>query len=254
MSDATSLTVSFLHSVTRITSIQNGQQISIATGFFYARNEDIYLVTNRHVVLDNARPDTLRVRLHSDPNDMTRNTDFDIPLSSRQQVRWHDHPDYRANGIDIAVVEVDRQALENGHVFTTLSALHFLHQRFAVLPAEDVMIIGFPEGYSDRLHNLPVIRNAMISSVYGIDFDGEPYFLVDANLHCGMSGSPVITKPKSSWPTNEGIYRYTSGSVYFLGVLSSEALYPPGRPQPLGLGHVWYAHLIEEIIDSFGGS
>ena len=41
--------------VALIVQIQNGQPIGTATGFFYLKNDTVYLVTNRHVVLDEAK-------------------------------------------------------------------------------------------------------------------------------------------------------------------------------------------------------
>ena len=42
-----------------------------ATGFFFQRDDRLFLVTSRHVVLDEAsnhRPDRLEVELHMDSN------------------------------------------------------------------------------------------------------------------------------------------------------------------------------------------
>jgi S1-C subfamily serine protease len=239
-----------------IIQIQSGQPVGTATGFFYVRNDIIYLVTNRHVILDEEKgikPDVLRVKLHVDPNDMTNNVDFDIPLYSAILARWHVHPDYVTKKIDIAVIEIDQKALRAGHFFKGLSTSNFLPKEYVIQPGEDVMVIGFPRGLSDSTHNLPLIRNAMISSAYGVEFQGSPFFLIDANLHPGMSGSPVITKPKNTWPDNKGNINILSGSpMYFLGVHSATlGLTLSSGEEPLGLGTVWYGYLIEEIIDSF---
>lgn len=245
-----------LVTVTLIIQIQDGQQVGTATGFFYIRNDVVYFVTNRHVIVDEEKgikPHTLRVKLHLDPNDMTKNVDFDIPLYSAGLARWHVHPDYTVKKIDVAVVELDQRALRAGHFLKGLSASNFFPKKYVIQPGEDVMVIGFPRGLSDSTHNLPLVRNAMISSAYGFDFRGNPFFLVDANLHPGMSGSPVITKPKNVWPDEKGNIDFLTGSpMYFLGVHSATlGLTLPSGEEPLGLGTVWYGYLIEEIIDSF---
>jgi len=239
-----------------IIQIQSGQTVGTATGFFYVRNDVVYLVTNRHVVLDEEKgikPDTLRVKLHEDPNDMTKNVDFDIPLYSASLAKWHVHPDYKTKKIDVAVIEIDQRALRAGHFIKGLSSSNFLPKGYVIQPGEDVMVIGFPRGFSDSTHNLPLVRNAMISSAYGVDFQSNPFFLIDANLHPGMSGSPVITKPKNVWPDDKGNIKLLTGSpMYFLGVHSATLSLPlTSGEEPLGLGTVWYGYLIEEIIDSF---
>jgi len=113
------------------------------------------------------------------------------------------------------------------------------------------MVIGFPRGLSDSKHNLPLVRNALVSSAYGINFEEAPMFLVDANLHPGMSGSPVLTKPKNIWPDRQGNTNMLTGSpTYFLGVFSATLSVKVSATQEeaLGLGAVWYAKLIEDII------
>jgi S1-C subfamily serine protease len=242
--------------VTLILQMQNGQAVGSATGFFYERNGSLYLVTNRHVVMDETKsikPDLLKVKLHTDPNDLTKNGDVDIPLYSNGIAKWHVHPDYSAKKIDIAVIEVDSSKLKP-YFFKALSAAIFLHKDYSLAMGEDVMVIGFPRGLSDSKHNLPINRSAMISSAYNINFQGSPLFLVDGNLHPGMSGSPVLTRAKSIWQASDGSHKaYNEPISFFLGVFSATlgVTLPTGQQEPLGLGTVWYGYLIEEIIHSF---
>jgi S1-C subfamily serine protease len=241
--------------VALVLQIQNGQPIGTATGFFYTKNDTIYFVTNHHVVIDETKgikSDLLKVRLHTDPNDLTKNGDVDIPLYTNGAAKWHVHPDYSTKKIDIAIVEIDQDSLKP-YYFKALSVAVFLPKQFPLALGEDVMVIGFPRGVSDTTHNLPINRSAMISSAHRIDFRGNPQFLVDANLHPGMSGSPVMTRAKSIWATSDGdLKAYKEPVPYFLGVLSDTlgVNLPTGQQEQLGLGTVWYGYLIEEIIDS----
>lgn len=233
--------------------IQGNQPVGTATGFFYLKDDAVYLITNRHVLRDEQkghRPDTLRLRMHADPNDLAKNVDFDLPLYSKGVSLWFTHPIYPNPPIDIAVVTLDQARIKLGHFFRGLSKQNFLPDNLVIGPGEDVMAIGFPRGLSDSTHNLPILRNAMIASAYGVPFQGQPMFLIDANLHPGMSGSAVLTKPKNTWQTKEGATAILTGTpIYLLGVhsatLSSNL---PTGVEPLGLGTVWYANLIEEII------
>lgn len=242
--------------VTLILQIQNGQPVGSATGFFYEKNASLYLVTNRHVVLDetkNIKPELLRLKLHKDPNDLTKNIDIDIPLYSDGKAKWHSHPDYSAKKIDIAIIEIDSEKLKP-YSFKALSASTFLRKDYSLAMGEDVMVLGFPRGLSDAKHNLPINRSAMIASAYSVDFQGNPYFLIDANLHPGMSGSPVFTRAKSIWLAADGSHKaYNEPVSFFLGVHSATlgVTLPTGQQEPLGLGAVWYGYLIEEIIASF---
>ena len=224
------------------------------TGFFYTKNDVVYLVTNRHVVLDEEkglRPDALSLRLHTDPADLTKTAEFRVPLYTSGKPAWHVHPSYDETKIDVAVVEVD-QAIR-GFSIKTLSTGNFFPPEYVIRAGEDVMLIGFPLAYSDAKHALPIVRNGMIASTYGLDFQGLPLFVLDANVQPGTSGSPVFTKPKNIWTTADGGQAFLTGDpVYFLGVFSGTLRSPsrPDEPDPMGLGAVWYARTIEEIIDS----
>ena len=57
-----------------------------------------------------------------------------------------------------------------------------------------VLIVGFPLGFHDTLHHLPVARQAVIASAFGIRFQGQGYFLTDGQLHRGTSGAPVVSR------------------------------------------------------------
>ena len=244
--------------VSLIVQIQTGRPVGTATGFFYVKNDVVYFVTNRHVVLDEAKgikPDLLRLKLHTDPNDLTKNADADIPLYSKGVAQWHVHKDFAAKGIDIAVIEIDQKKFKSGLLIKALNSTNFLPKDLRITTGEDVIVIGYPRGLSDVTHNLPIVRNATISSAYGIEFQSNPLFLVDANLHPGMSGSPVVTKPKDVWPDIQGGTRFFTGSpTFFLGVFSATlgVNLPTGQQEQLGLGTVWYGNLIEEIADSIG--
>jgi len=142
--------------VSLITMIQGGKPVGTATGFFHTRNNALYFVTNRHVVVEEAKglkADILRVRLHTDPNDLTKNVDRDITLYKDGKATWHVHKDYAKRAMDIAVIEVDANSLTNGAYIKALSASNFLPEEFLINPGEDVMVIGFPRGLSDSTHN-----------------------------------------------------------------------------------------------------
>jgi hypothetical protein len=252
--------------VALVTMLQGGQDVGTATGFFYAKDNTSYFVTNRHVVIDEKKglkADALRVRLHADQHDLTKNVDRVMPLYQDGRPRWHVHKDYPRVPIDIAVIEYDRKLLLQGTVIRTLHKKSiYAKERSVFAPGDDIIVLGFPRGVSDITHNLALMRNALIASPYGINFGGRPMFLVDANLHPGMSGSPVMTKPRTWVPIEKGgVSIYQTPVSSFLGVFSAtlSAVIPVKaekkeeqgvKEEALGLGAVWYAELVEEIIDN----
>jgi S1-C subfamily serine protease len=232
-----------------------GNTIGKATAFFYEKGTDLFLVTNQHVVRDDAAmliPDTLRLRLHTDQNDVTKNADFDVPLYAGADRLWKTHSTYPQ--ADVAVLKLNRAKIQPQFFITAWSQANFLPKEYPLDPGVDIFIMGYPLGFHDTHNNLPLFRNAMIASAYRTFFGNLPLFLTDANLHPGTSGSPVISKPKNAWVDDQGNTHLTSGTTYYLlGVHSATlGVTPAGQQQiPLGLGAAWYASLIEEIVSQF---
>ena len=238
-----------------ITMLQGGKDIGTATGFFYLKNETTYFVTNRHVVADETKglkPDALRLKLHTDARNVTKNVERTIPLYDNAKPKWHVHRDYPKVPIDIAVIEIEPKQLEGTIIKTLSREAFFPRDKYILAPGEDIMVLGFPRGFSDEKHNLGLLRNALISSAYGVDFNGLPLFVIDANLHPGMSGSPVMPKPKTILPTKTGHAMSQTPVTFFLGIFSAtiSKVLPARQEEALGLGIVWYSNLIEQIIDA----
>jgi len=236
--------------VSFVEQVKGGNAMGSATGFFYTRGDDLFLVTNKHVVRDEDRgvlPDLLRLRLHQDANDLTKNGVYDVPLYASGQPLWKGPPQPQI--ADVALLRLNRPEITRTFLIKALSAASFLPERYVLHPGEDVFVMGYPLGFYDERHNLPVFRNAMIASVHGVAFEGLPLFLTDANLHPGTSGSPVITKPKSTWVDEAGNTALVTGTVYYLVGIHSGTWEPRGVP--VGLGAAWYANLIEDAAASF---
>jgi hypothetical protein len=98
------------------------------------------------------------------------------------------------------------------------------------------------------LNNLPIVRRATIASSFSHPFKGNPYFLTDARLHRGMSGSPVITR--TARPSQQ-IFGQTEFEWRLLGVHSS-TLDVSDRDsmhdERLALNMTWYASLIPQML------
>jgi hypothetical protein len=84
---------------------------------------------------------------------------------------------------------------------------------------EDVLIMGYPLGkYYDEAYNLPIVRNGIVASAYPVPYKNNPYFLVEARLHKGTSGAPIVTKFKNIWKTIDGKTITNGFAFYLLGV------------------------------------
>jgi hypothetical protein len=187
---------SLLLSVTRVTTLFGQQRLTNATGFFFARDGRLFLVTNRHVVLDEAsghHPDRLEIELHVAPENVAETTQFSIPLYRNGKSVWREGRD-SAGTIDVVAVELERPALPQTLLSHPFTPAHLVQQLDQVEVGTSVLIVGFPLGFHDALHRLPVARQAVIASAFGIRFQGHGYFLTDARMHRGTSGAPVVAR------------------------------------------------------------
>jgi len=82
---------SLLLAVTRVSTMSQYKPLTNATGFFFQRDEKLFLVTCRHVVLDEAnqhRPERLEIELHVDPENVAVTSQFSVPLYRDKKPLW----------------------------------------------------------------------------------------------------------------------------------------------------------------------
>lgn len=58
--------------------------------------------------------------------------------------------------------------------------------------AEDVLMVGYPDGIWDSANNLPLLRRGMTATHACLDFCGSPEGVIDIAAIGGSSGSPVL--------------------------------------------------------------
>ncbi len=175
-----------------------------ATGFFYRHRGQLYFITNRHAVFDVEEcffPDELVLSLHKETG-ISR--DFSIKLHDSNCKRvWLEHPQYQY--VDIAVIPIKEEKIkeEKFHI-TAFSKDYDLPGDRYISIGDYLLVVGYPLGIHDSKHNTPIIRSAIMASVYPLPFRGKPYFLIDSCLHEGTSGSPVLLQPTT-------VIRYIDG-------------------------------------------
>jgi hypothetical protein len=246
------------------------REVSQGTGFFFANMkpdqpkeaETVFLVTNYHVVTGHApgsraarAGDRIRFALHGSVDDLEDKRVFDLPLYDVQgQPVWamsesSPHADVVLiplpprvyAGIPLYVFTVDHTTVD-----------------IKIRPTSGATLLGYPYGFFDTKHLLPIWKTGHIASEPDVDFEGEPTFLVDVSAFPGMSGSPVLAVSSGLYETEEGTMR--SGRVLrLLGIFSSMPVVIQNRTDTTGastdatietslqLGYVWKASVIAEI-------
>ncbi len=214
-----------------------------ASGFFFERDERLFLVTSRHVLFDEPsahHPDRIEIVLHTDGANLTRSAVFSILLYREGLAVWRQGRD-SGGDVDMAVIEIDRAALPQGALLHAFTPAHLQSALADVGVGTPLLVVGFPLGFHDTLHHLPVVRQAVIASAFGVRFQGQGFFLTDARTHRGTSGAAVVMRAP---PGQAG-----TGTLpwMLLGVHSGRLDLLPRDVQHdevLGLNCAWYADIL----------
>ncbi len=180
----------------RVFTFNQQQFLTNASGFFFRRDDRLFLVTSRHVMIDEPSghfPDRLEIELHIDAENMALSTGYSIPLYRDGIGLWRQGID-SGGLVDVAVIEIDTGALPETAVYSAFSPQHLYAPEEQVEVGSRLLVVGFPLGFHDTLHHMPVVRHAILASSFGLRFQGMGYFLTDARTHRGTSGAPVVMR------------------------------------------------------------
>lgn len=220
-----------------------------ATGFFYLSDKgELYLITNRHVVYDEEShhfPDKLRLYIRSDKRYLSKIKTIELKLWSRAGKKlWKHSKSYPV--ADVIALKVPLEDIAGCFYFyflkdDILDSPHSIPGRGIGLGLQ-ALALGYPLGFYDKMNHFPMARMASIATWPWLNYDKKPCFLIDAKLHPGMSGSPVISAPGTihKKTVSQG-QSSTDKESYLLGIFSATW-------QQLGLNIVWHASIIENIL------
>jgi hypothetical protein len=237
--------------VTRVTTILGERTLTSATGFFFEREGRLFVVTSRHVVLDEPSkhlPERIEIELHVDPENVAETVQFSIPLYSGGKSVWREGLD-SAGAIDVVALELERAALPERMLLQAFTPAHLLGELDGVEMGTRVLIVGFPLGVHDTLHRLPVARQSVIASAFGMRFQGMGYFLTDARLHRGTSGAPVVARRPAAGDGRADL------PWILLGVHASRldvANRDAAQDESLDLNLAWYADILMTLTQAPG--
>nr|MDP2192319.1 trypsin-like peptidase domain-containing protein [Rhodoferax sp.] len=231
---------SLLLTTAQVSTFDGTRRLICACGFFFERDGHVFLVTSRPVVIDKPSrhfSNRIQIEFHNDAQDLARTMVFSVPLYQDGMSVWHQGSD-AAGEIDVAVIELERAALPKSVLLRSFTPAHLQGSLQEVEVGSSLLVVGFPLGFHDTLHHLPVVRQAVIASSFGLCFQGQGYFLTDARTHRSTSGAPVVMR--SAVMGAELPWK-------LLGVHSAR-IDMGGRDQQrdesLGLNCAWYADIL----------
>jgi S1-C subfamily serine protease len=232
----------------RVDTFEGQQLLTNASGFFFERGDRLFLVTSRHVMIDEPSkhfPDRIEIELHVHPGIMAQSTGFSMPLYQGGKSVWRQGRD-TGGDIDVAVLEIERKVLPATAVLRAFTPEHLCDPREPVEIGSSLLVVGFPLGFHDALHHLPVVRHAVNASPFGLRFQGKGYFLTDARTHRGTSGAPVVMRAR-------GPERKLGGLPWMLLGVHSSRMDVGTRDlkldEALGLNCAWYADILLTLTD-----
>ena len=240
---APALTIdTLLLTAARIATFEHQRPLTHASGFFFEREGRLYLVTSRHVLIDQPsghHPNRIEIEIHTEETDLGKSVALSVMLFSEGKSLWHQGED-SSGEIDVAMIEIDRDALPDHAALACFTPAHLQPSRGGVEVGTSVLIVGFPLGFHDTLHHLPVVRQAVVASAFGMRFQGQGYFLTDARTHRGTSGSPVVMRDHAAADGETLPWRLLGVHSATLDMGSRDLK----LDESLGLNCTWYADIL----------
>ena len=220
-----------LHTTILIKCVGQSGENSSGTGFmfsFFKQGDTTFpaLITNRHVI-EGAAKGILKFTLAKSDGtpDIGKSIEFTLDNFSALWIR-HPNPlvDLAIFPLGDALTSLRTQGFNLYTVFTDQSFVPTDDVLKALTPLEDVLIVGYPDGVSDTVNNIPIFRRGITATPANIAFNGSREFLVDAAIFPGSSGSPTFIFNQGSYPTRDGGLQIGSRLI-LIGVVYAVASY-----------------------------
>ena len=142
--------------------VANSNVIGTATGFFFENNNEVYLITNRHVVDYSLKENDPKLvfRLHTNKNDLTQFKMIELPLKINGQITWLES---KGDDADVVAIHIDRNLI-NGTIISTFSEKDFPPKGIQLPVGMDLLVVGYPRGFADANNLTPIAKSCMIST------------------------------------------------------------------------------------------
>jgi len=244
-----------IHTTVRIET-QSAKGSGRGTGFFFHfcssdEGNVPVIVSNKHVI-DGATSGLIHIKLRK-PG--TQEPDLGkhvaVPIANFESY-WLKHPD---PDVDLAVFPITPvlqwiQGRGQEAYFIPLEMSLVANSAFmqGLSAVEDIVMVGYPTGLWDKVHNLPIIRRGITATAPYVDFNGEPQFMIDCACFPGSSGSPVLLYNVGMHIDKNGNSNLGVSRIKLLGILFAgpqftaqgeiKVLPVPTASQPVALSRI----------------
>jgi hypothetical protein len=233
--------------------------IGQGSGFVVKHNEAYYLITNWHVLThrdpisggyfssEGDIPSVVDIYHHvaGEPNKWIQQGEQLFNMGTGTQ-RWIEKKrDPFPGYVDIAALPLKGVPPGCSSIKLCPLDLSSMAREEDVSPGMLVYIIGYLQGINAGSGELiggmphggwPIWITGHIAADPGLDYHGRPVYLINASTGGGLSGAPVFIKAE--------------GKMKFIGVHSSGITSRYSGRRIEGMGEVWKASLIKDILES----
>lgn len=250
------------------------EHVELSSGFFFSTIEggprpfheppswravsSTSLVLCRHALVSEsgARPTRLTFFLRSFANDSV--TWFPWTIEAPELER--NSRTHQTSAVDVAILRLDdhlQMIAEKQLGFRAFADTLLPSEHNPLVPhlGSGVLVAGYPSGLADETNCFPIVKSGVITSRWGLSWEGRPAFLIDAQLFPGSSGSVVVSQPTQLVIHEDRILRSKEPQFVLLGVYTGSPEWSSGghdsaAVESMGIGVVAYASVIAEIVES----
>lgn len=220
-----SFSETLIYTTTRIEVFLNNEESAFGTGFFFwYKQKYLFLVTNRHVVIDGDGNFVMyKAHKSGDTKSPLLGHGTKIPFKKNFFVY---HPNEK---VDVAVANIslivdELEKSKEPVYWTSIMEINIPNDdqiNNIITAIEDIIFIGYPDSIWDEVNLLPIVRKGITATPYYIDYENENQFLIDASVFAGSSGSPVFLFYPGGYSDKKGNFHVGGGGLcLFLGIIS----------------------------------
>lgn len=213
------------HSTMRIECDYPGGGVGTGTGFIFRVRADssetvILLITNKHVIEGSVRG---RIRFTLSKGEYPNYDSHKAFTIDEFPNHWVAHPNPEVDLCALPLAPYIKVINAEGkNPFTSIvdiSSFPTEEELADMGTMEPVVMVGYPNGIWDELHNLPILRRGVTATHPALDLNGKPEFMIDAACFPGSSGSPVFLFNEFGYETKSGGRVIGMTRIKFLGIL-----------------------------------
>lgn len=185
-----------LMAITPVSAHAGTQQVGQASGFFFRRGAQVFLVSARSVMAgqaDSPAPDRLDIELAVDAMDPARRETCVLPLVNGEKPLWRGMRDAQGP-VDVAVLPIAPSDLPKHALWLAFDETHLTAQGEDIAIGDVVSMVGFPQGLSLPRRPLPIARTGSLASPLQMRVQDRDCFLTDVLSGAGCEGAPVLRR------------------------------------------------------------